>query len=120
MKSLRLCLSIALLTLSACGGLTKRSVTEPYPSSCSAFCFEPCPALPVWQTRADGSGDWDALAHLTIEIAAGQYARCEERRSSCAACLRRLERVGVIKIGAAPAPASSSSVDPLGRTGGSY
>ena len=97
MRTLRLCLLIALPILTACVASTTRSTAEPYPSSCSALCFESCPALPRWEARADGSGEWDRLAELAIEIGADWYQRCEARRDSCADCLRRLERVGVIR-----------------------
>lgn len=70
------------------------------------MCFEPCPALPAWQGRADGTGSWDDLALLTIDIGADFYQRCDARRDSCAQCLRRLERVGVIRIGAPTAAAT--------------
>jgi hypothetical protein len=55
--------------------------------------------LPRWESRADGTGDWDLLAELAISIGADWYARCDARREACADCLRRLERVGLIRIG---------------------
>lgn len=91
---------VIITALALCACTPERSFVaepiEPIAVAIPTECTTPCASLPPWRAdAADGSALWDTLGEQQIDIAE-QHARCEAARASCAAVLRRLERVRVI------------------------
>ena len=88
---------VIITALALCACTPERIVVaEPIAVAIPTECITPCANLPPWRAdAADGSALWDTLGEQQIDIAE-QHARCEVARASCAAVLRRLERVRVI------------------------
>jgi hypothetical protein len=87
-----MCIAIGLFVCTLLAGCPlKISVkSEPYDAMCEPSCFEGCDALDKW----DGSLDHAATL---LKIDALQLKACDVQRGTCAACLDRLERAGVIR-----------------------
>lgn len=96
-------LALAMLALAACTPkpLVVATPPEPIPVAIDASCFEPCAELPPWQPNADGTAPWATLGEIAIADADIRND-CEARRAHCAAPLRRLLQVGVIRNSVAP------------------
>lgn len=84
--------------LSACTPkpLVVATPPEPFPVAIAPACFEPCATLPLWRADADGTAPWDTLGALAITDSEIRND-CEARRAHCAAPLRRLLQVGLIR-----------------------
>jgi hypothetical protein len=95
---------IALLAfvLLGCQTAPARIVDPPVPPPLAVFCSAECltscvpEAWPQWTHQADDPKAWDALGAQVIAPLRQYVLQCDAARADCVACLRRIERIGLI------------------------
>lgn len=82
------------ILLSGCPSLLVKP--DPIAAQCNPIGWEVCQSRARWDADPASPQAWDALAE-TLEDSRGETRTCEVRRKALEQCLKRLERLGVIK-----------------------